>query len=115
MTKRFVDYEPLSGHTTYVDYDSVTDTTTVITEFPDLESSLDRNKALANDRDYTRRGIKEEFWHYAFIPNAIIEKWLIEERINVFDKNDDKKVFQKLNSPEYRYLKTTTKIHMPRH
>ena len=112
--KRVVDYNPHSGITMSMDYNPDTDTTTVIHEFDDVSAALDRNKALANDSEYTRQGIKDGFWHYAFIPNSIIHKWMIEEGINVYRTEDERKVFQKLNSPEYRYLKTTTKHHMPR-
>ena len=112
--KRFVDYDPLNGITTSVDYNSSTDTTNIITEYSDATPILDMNKARQNDSDYTKKGIKDGWWHYAFIPNSIISKWMIEEKINVFDKNDNKKVFQKINSPEYKYLKTTTKHHTPR-
>ena len=112
--KRRIDYNPVSGITTSMDYNSVTDVTTVIHEFDDVGAALDQNKALANDNEYTKQGIKNGFWHYAFIPNALIHKWMVEDGINVYRKEDEKKVFQKLNSPEYRYLKTTTKHHTPR-
>ena len=113
MAKRFVDYDPLSGNTTYVDYNAVTDTTTVITEFADLEPLLDRNKALANEDEYTKRGIKEDFWHYSTIPASIEMKWLVELGVNIHNRNHNKKVWQLINSPEYRYLKTTAKYHQP--
>lgn len=75
---------------------------------------LNANKALANDTDVTRKGIRDCWWRYAMIPNIVIEKWLNELGVNVYDKNDEKKVFELLNQPEYRYLKTTAKMHMPR-
>lgn len=112
--KRVVDYNPVSGITMSVDYDRHTDTTTIIHEFDDVGSALDRNKALANDTDYTKKGIRDGWWHYAFIPNAIIHKWMVEEGINAYKKEDEARVFKKLNSPEYRYLKTTAKHHTPR-
>ena len=55
--------------------------------------------------------MKEDWWHYARVPNSVIYKWLFEENINFFKKEDTKKVFQKLNSPEYSKLKVTTKRH----
>jgi len=110
--KRFVDYDPVSGITTYSDYESATDTLKVGYEFESVAPALDHNKALQNDEQYTKDGIKAGWWHYAHIPISLIHKWQVEEGINVLDKNDERKVFQKLNSPEYRYLKTTTKTHM---
>ena len=112
--KRLVDYNPQSGITTSMDYDPVTDMTTIISEFDDLEPALRITKHLQNDPEYTRKGIKECFWHYSFIPNHLIHKWMVEEGINVYRKEDEARVWKKINSPEYRYLKTTTKNHVPR-
>lgn len=108
MTKRVIDYDPFTGVTTTFDYDHSNDLTIVGRE-QDIQPALDRNKALQNNDQYSKDGIKECWWHEAFIPNVIIEKWKLEEGIDVFDKNDAKKVKQKLNSPEYLYLKTTAK------
>jgi hypothetical protein len=110
--KRLVDYDPNSGITTYSDYDSTTDVLKVGYEYDDVSQILDSNKVLQNDEQYTKDGIKNDWWHYAHIPLSIVHKWLVEEGINAFSKDDARKVFQKLNSPEYRYLKTTTKTHM---
>lgn len=111
MTKRLVEYDPFNGISTYCDYDAVTDTLYTIEEYDDLAATLDACKALANDEEYTRKGIKQGWWHYAFIPNIIINKWLVEEGINVYRHEDQKKVHQKLNSPEYAYLRTSHKKH----
>ena len=111
--KRIIDHDPLTGVSTFFDYDHATDTTIVSRE-QDISAILEANKRLQNDESYTKNGIKDEWWHYATIPNIIIEKWRNEEGIDVFDKNHERRVFQKLNSHEYRYLKTTTKIHLPK-
>lgn len=111
--KRILDFDPVSGITQYTEYHADTDTLVLASE-QDCTALLDRNKALANDSDRTRKGIKEDWWHYATIPNVIIEKWLIEDGISVFKKEHAKRVFQKLNSPEYKYLKTTDKVHLPK-
>jgi len=87
---------------------------TVISRTQDVEKILEVNKALANNDEYTKNGFKNEWWHYATIPNIIIEKWLNEEGINAYNDDHWPKVFQKLNSPEYRYLKTTAKFHRPK-
>lgn len=114
--KRFVDYDPINGITTSMMYDVMTDTTTLITEYSDCEDRLDINKALQNDPEYWRKGVKAGLAHFAHIPNSIINKWLVEEHINVFDKNDEKKVAEKLYSPEYQFLRTAplNKRVMPR-
>lgn len=108
--KRIIDYDPLTGVKTVFDYDFASDTTYVGTE-QDVSVILEANKILQNMDEYTRGGIKNEWWHYATIPNVVIEKWRNELGVDVFNKDHEKKVFSLLNQPEYRYLKTTTKMH----
>jgi len=111
MSKRLIEYDPLTRMTTYSDYNELTDELT-LTNTQEIGYILDHNKVLQNDTDYTRNGIKNELWHFAEIPNIILEKWLIEEGFDAFDKNNEKALFRKLNSPEYKYLKVTDKIHL---
>jgi hypothetical protein len=110
LAKRFVDYDPSSGITTYFDYDHSTDTSIVSME-QDVSTVLEVNKILQSSQSYTKKGMRADWWHYASIPNIVIEKWINEFGVNVFDRNHEKKVFSLLNQPEYRYLKTTTKMH----
>lgn len=110
MAKRIVNYDPMTGVTTYFDYDHASDTTIISSE-QDVSFLLDQNKKLQNDEDYTKAGMKAEWWHYASYPAIIIEKWMNEYGVNVFNKDHQKKVFELTNRPEYRYLKTTTKMH----
>ena len=72
---------------------------------------IDGNKRLQNAPEYTRKGMKKDMLHYASIPNALIIKWKQELGVDVFDRGHRKKVFQLLNSPEYKYLKTTELTH----
>ena len=110
MTKRVLDYNPHTGMTTYFDYDHATGSTLVGYE-QDISPILERNKILQNEDRYTKEGMKNDWWHYASYPAIVIEKWMKEYGVNVFDKNHQKKVFELTNRPEYRYLKTTTKMH----
>ena len=99
----------MTGVTTYFDYDHATDTSIIGAE-QDVSSLLEVNKILQNDEEYSKRGIKEGWWHYASYPAIIIEKWINEYGVNVFNKDHQKKVLELTNRPEYRYLKTTTKM-----
>ncbi len=108
--KRLVDYDPMTGITTWFEYHPETDMTIVARE-QDVEGILDLNKHLRNDTGYSQKGMKNDWWHYATIPNILIEKWKAEEGIDVFNKDHKKKLFQKLNSPEYKYLRVTDKVH----
>ena len=109
MTKRVVDYDPFTRITTTFDY--TPDGMVILGhEHADVAPLLDFNKALQNDDDYTKRGIKDSWWHCASIPPIIIEKWKNELGVDVFNKHHMKAVKKLLNQPEYRYLKTTTKM-----
>lgn len=111
--KRVIDHDPLTGITTWFEYHPESDISVVGRE-QDVEAILEANKALQGSDTYTRDGFKESWWHYATIPNVLIEKWKIEEGIDVFNKDHSRRVFQKLNDPAYRFLKTTTKVHLPK-
>ena len=96
--------------TTNFEYHAETDTTVIHRE-QDVSTILEINKALQNNEQITRDGIKEGWWQYAKIPMIVIEKWLNDHGVDVFNKDHQKAVFRLLNQPEYRYLKTTTKMH----
>jgi len=105
-----MDYDPISGMTTTFDYDPATDIT-IIGREQDCSALIEQNKLLQNDEGYTKQGFKNEWWHYASIPAILIERWLNEDGIDVFNKDHQKAVFKKLNDPQYRWLKTTNKVH----
>lgn len=75
----------------------------VVKRVQDTTPYLEANKRELNNFQ-ARRGARLR--KVAEIPNIIVEQWL-KEGINIFDKNDAKKVQQKLNSNEYAYLRTS--------
>ena len=109
MTKRLLDFDPLTRESVWFEMND--DGIVTLHQEQDMTHIIEANKMMANDDEYTRTGIKSDWWHYARVPNNIIHKWLVEENINFFDKNDRKKVFKKLNDPEYKYLRVTDKKH----
>lgn len=110
MTKRLIDRDPLTGEAVYYQYHASDDSAT-ITHEQDVSSVLESNIALANDAGKTTRGIKNDWWKYASIPNIVWLKWKQEKGIDIFDKNNSKELFKLLNDPEHQYLKTTAKYH----
>lgn len=106
MSKRLFDYDPLTNTTQWFHYDPETRTSTIET-VQDVEPYINYARELQNDPEYSKQGMKDEFWHVARIPNTIIEKWMVEDGIDVFNKDHWKKVKQKLNSPDWRYLRTS--------
>lgn len=108
--ERFLSFDPTTGLSEWHMHDPDTDTTTIITR-GDSEPYLEMNKKMANDVEFTRKGIKDEFWLYASIPPAIQVKWLIEKGVDVYNKHHGPQISRLLEDPDYRYLKTTTKYH----
>ena len=115
MSKRLIDYDAESQTQTWHDYDEVNDITT-IAEVQDCEPSLDMSKALRNAdvggakglNEYSKQGIKNNWWHVASIPNSVIVKWKKEKGVDVFNKHQWKEVQKLLNDSEYAYLRTGT-------
>ena len=107
MTKRVIDYDPFTGVTTYFDYDYATDRTTIGME-QDVSVILDVNKARQNETEYSKSGIKNEWWHMCTIPTIVMERWKNEKGIDVLNKDHWGAVKKLLNDPDYKWLKATS-------
>lgn len=70
----------------------------------DVSPILEANKIARNQAEGRRMGDMERV---ASIPAVLVMEWM-KEGINVMAPNQDdlKKIKQKLNSPEYAYLRT---------
>jgi len=110
MDKRLLDYNSITGLETWYSVDS--DGTEIIEYTSDAEPILEVNKALQNETDHTKKGIKDGFWHYASIPAGVQMKWYVEEGIDVYNKDHMPRVLKKLQDRDYMHLKTTTKVHL---
>jgi hypothetical protein len=108
--EKLLNFDPLTGLSEWHSYDPLTDTTTIKT-MGDSTPYLEINKKMANDNDFTKKGIKSEFWLYASIPPAVQVKWLIEEGLDVYNRHHGPRLSQKLEDPQWKYLKTTVKHH----
>lgn len=115
MDKRLLDFDPTTGVREWFHYDPMTGDVTIETT-QDVAPILDENKALANDEEVTRRGIKNDMWKYASIPVVVQVRWLNEYGSQNWPlrPGNEKLLFRLLNSPEWRYLKTTGKVHAAR-
>ena len=89
---------------TTADYDEMADRL-IVKRVQDVEPILERNKRLQADHDgFTpSRNMK---W-VGSIPNIIIEKWMRELGIDVFNKDHRPAVARLLNDPEWRWLRTS--------
>ena len=109
MAKQILDYDPDTHTTQYHDYDPVTDIT-IIETVQDVEPYLKRNNELRKNADYTKQGIKNEFWHYASIPNSVIDIMSDKYDLDVFNKDQMKDVVKVINR-DFPYLKVTDRHH----
>jgi hypothetical protein len=109
MKPRILDYDALTGTTTWHEYKPDTDET-VITTVQDVEPHLELAKKMRNDDDFTKKGIKKEMWLYGSLPTIIIDKMRREDGVNVFEKGQEKEVIKLLNT-KYAMFKTTRGHH----
>jgi hypothetical protein len=81
----------------------------IIERTQDVRPILQENKEKRNvDDGYTRdRSMKR----VAQIPLIIVEKWLKEEGWNALDQNESERLMQKLDDPDWSYLKTSDGKH----
>lgn len=71
----------------------------------DVEATLASNKAA--QAAFTGFDRREVFHKVAEIPAIMIVKWLTEEGLNFYKKEDfDLIIKRKLNNPDYQFLKT---------
>lgn len=102
MTKRLLDYDPVTGLKTFHSYDETEDKTYVSYE-EDVEALLDRNKRLqAENRSTSSMG---DGVHVASIPPTVQMKWLTEYGVDLMNRDHMPAVKRLLNDPEWRYLK----------
>lgn len=86
------------------------DGTVVFASSQDVAPVLERNKAAQTHNDgYSK---SREMARVASIPLVIIMKWMTEEGWDPFSADPDcqRKLAQKLDSAEYRYLRTSELI-----
>lgn len=106
--KRVLDHDPMTGITSYFEQEESTGRIHLSQEC-DVQAELDYCKGLANHDDYSKQGIKDEFWHYAHLPVIVIEQ-LLKKGINVYAKGTIKDVIKAINT-DYPHLKTTSGMH----
>lgn len=103
--KRLLDYDPFTGITQWFHYDPLTDVMG-IESVQDVQPFLEANKKAQTDGTNGWVSKDKEFRKAASIPNLVIEKWLKEDGIDVFNPDHWPAVKRKLNSNEWRHLRT---------
>jgi hypothetical protein len=81
----------------------------VIDRQQDVTPFIEASKRALAEETHARpfRNPGEKSYHVAHIPNIVVEQWL-KEGLNIHDPDPatQKKLRQRLNSPEWRYLRT---------
>jgi len=110
MEKRVLEVDPITKIITWFSYDDATDTTYISYTGGDAKEKAEHSKALKNNEEYTRKGMKNDMVHYAHISDEMLLRWHCMG-INIRDK---KELFRMVDKPEYSNLKTTTLVHKPK-
>ena len=105
----FIEKDPLTGVSSTVVTPEHWDKGMAVHYEQDVEPLLDHCKALRND-GLTDYGIKNDLWHYAYIPPVKILELRYKHGVDIYNRDHQKKLFQLLNT-EYKGLKTTEKRH----
>ena len=106
--KKLINHDAFTGVNTYHEYDHSSGKT-FITESQDVEQVLNYTKTLANDSSYKSKGIKNDWYHFATVPNTVIMEIKNKHGLDVFKKDDLPKIERLLQS-EYRKLLTVNRI-----
>ena len=75
-----------------------------------VKDHLEMNKAEYNaisHKGYKGELAKKNMWRAASIPNIIVEKWKKEEGLDIFNDDHWPKIKAKLNSEEFKFLRTS--------
>lgn len=97
--KRLLDVDPLTGLTTFHEYDATTDTT-VLSYEQDAQPVLD---ACKRDNNHADKKLGE-MAHVALIPASVQLKWYAELGVDMFNPDHKGRVRQLLDG-EFKYLK----------
>jgi hypothetical protein len=101
----FFDYDPNTGITQTFDYDPVTEDVR-LTSTQNLDAFFAAVKAKRDNPDAWKKGVKEEWAHYASIP-PVIEMELLKQGIDMNNPDQTKELLNAINT-KYPFLKVTT-------
>ncbi len=105
MSKKFLDYNPSTGLVTTTAYE---DGKNYVRYEQDVEPFFDFASQLRSDTERTRQGMKDELLHAAFVPDVVIIDMLQRFGVNFYDKAQQKRVVELIET-EYPKCKTTEK------
>ena len=101
----YFDHDPVTGVVQYYDYDAMKDEHR-ITTVQDISGFLDEMKRRRDDPDYWKKGVKEEFAHYATIP-AVVEIELRKKGLDIYNQSQTKEIIKEIET-NFPFCKSTT-------
>jgi hypothetical protein len=105
VSTRLLDIDPLSGIASTFRYDYGRDEV-IYGQFQQTEPIIETNKrrVIEDDHAYQR---KNDWIHYARIPNIVILEWKTKFGVDFFKPGQEKEWGRLVNSPDYRDVKCT--------
>jgi hypothetical protein len=102
------DYDPLTGIKQHFDFDPVTEEIRLTTT-QNLDAFFAEVKRKRDNPDEWKKGVKNEWAHYATIP-PVYEQKLKQEGIDIYNPNQTKELINAINT-RYPELKVTNAHH----
>ena len=109
---RLLEIKP-DGTEVWFKHDPIEKKNTIHYKNPDVEPILEWTKALRLATEYTKKGIKRSWMHYCHMPTWLMAKLHFEHKIDPWDPNNKKRIFQIIET-DYPYLKVTDAKHIPK-
>lgn len=109
---RLLEIKP-DGTEVWFEHDPIAKKNTIHYKHHDLEPTLEYTKALRLAAEYSKKGIKKDWWHYCHIPIIVIMELRTKYGLDIYNKNHQKRIFEVINR-DYPYLKVTDGKHIPR-
>ena len=106
MARMLLGHDPITGISTWFDYEESTDRM-ILSDEQDVTPILEQARAMRNDGDYSRRGIKEDMWHYARIPLSILQEIKDKYGVDMRGANPDWPSFFAIINRDYPAFKAT--------
>lgn len=107
MSKRLLEYDPLTKTSTW--FEGNGDGSFQICQQQDVNDILKITKSLANNSDYKRGGIKNDWYHFATVPTTVLHEILVKHNLR-WDNKDDLPKIEKIIARDYKALLTVDKI-----
>lgn len=108
--ERILDFNPLTGMTVTFQYDEANEQL-IIGHKQDASPVIEDNKWALLDLEKHKREAKNDWAHYAKIPEIVQMEWKVKYGVDFLDPNHWPRVLKLLEDPEYKYLKRTTYKH----